>query len=303
MSESDLPRCGTKSNCVARLDRLRFACPRSGFKSVGKPPGVPGFKTIADTFVNAPKGKTVAYKRVRRMENPTTGTKIHVQHWRAHGYLKPMRVTVIGPDLTGILWAELKSIGDAFKDFVVRMVELAFDFSSESGVDADFVRRHARFGKSKSVPMMFPGYLRYGTRQSPKMIRCYWKKQVGAFRVEIEFHSTFPVLPQTDCLLYLLDVSPSGFSFVRVDWLALDAHLTKKGIRGMKISAEARTRYTSLQRLLRYLRRSGVNNPHRFLRTMKKDQLIREAAKTWSQSLSPRVRNKKEEVEDDGGED
>jgi hypothetical protein len=291
-----------KANCKVRLDRLRFVCPRDGFESVGKPPAVPGFKVVADTFVRRRKGKIHTYKRVRRLENPKTGTKIHVQYDRAHGFLKPLRVTVIGPDATGILWPELKTIGDAFDDFLVRMVELAFDFDPVSGVDAEFVHRHGRFGKSRPVPMpQYPGSLRYGTRKSPKFVRCYWKEAVDAYRVELEFHSTWKSLPQTDCLLYLFNVTNRAFAFVRIDWKALDACLNNKGDRGKRIAEEARAKYTSLHRLLRFLRRAGVNNPHRFLRPMKKDSLIREAIDAWSHSLSPRVRNR--EVDDGQTED
>jgi hypothetical protein len=303
MPQQELADPKLKNDCVVRLDRLRFVLPRDGFSSVGKPPAVPGFRIVADTFVRTPKGKRPMYRRVRRMENPLTGTKIQIQYSRAHGFLKDLRVTVIGHDSTGIQWPELEKVGDAFGDFLVRMVEIAFDFSRESGVDLDFVRRHGKFGKSRSIPMkMYPGYLRFGTRKSPKMIRCYWKEEVKAFRVELEFHSSFPTLPQTDCLLYLLSVDNQEFSFVRVDWKTLDVYLNKKGTRGKEIAAEARARYTSLQRLLRYLRKSGVNNPHRFLRVMKKDELIRRAIDAWCRSMSPGIRNRKVEVEDEGTE-
>jgi hypothetical protein len=82
-----------------------------------------------------------------------------------------------------------------------------------------------------------------------------------------------------------------------MDWAALDTYLSKKGARGRKIAAEARLKYTSLQRLLRYLRQAGVNNPHLFLRKMRKDRLIRQAIDAWSLSLSPRVRNRRENDE------
>jgi hypothetical protein len=97
--------------------------------------------------------KIKTWREVTFLENPTTGTKLRIQHHRAHGFLKPMKVTVIGPDLTGLLWPEIKAIGDTFSDFEISMVELAFDFSPESGVDKEFVAKHARFGKSRRVPM------------------------------------------------------------------------------------------------------------------------------------------------------
>jgi len=291
--------------CIVRLDRIRFSCPRDGFRGKGfrKPPTVPGFTTVSDTLVRGTKGKKPNYRRVRRLKSSATGSEIQIQYQRTHGYLKPMRVTVIGPDSTGLLWPELKIIGDTFSDFQISMVEIAFDFGPEAGVDKAFVARHGRFGKSHRVPRrQYPGTLRYGTRHSAKMVRCYQKEEVNAFRVELELHSRWAGLPQTDCLLYLLNIMQRDFRFVRVDWAALDIYLSKKGAMGKQIAAEARNKYTSLQRLLRYLRESGVNNPHLFLRTMKKDKLIRDAIDAWSLSLSPRVRNKKEKNEEEDEE-
>jgi len=295
----------TERKCIVRLDRFAFVCPREGFKSVGKPPRVPGFKTVDHKFVRR-KAKIKTWRQVLFLENPKTGTKLRIQYDRAHGFLKDMKVTVISQDLTGLLWPEIKVIGDAFSDFQISMVEIAFDFSPASGVDKRFVTRHGRFGKSHRVSMpQYPGSLRYGGRPSAKMVRCYWKEEVHAFRVELELHSRWLGLPQTDCLLYLLNVTDRDFRFVRVDWAALDLYLSKKGPRGKQIAAEARSKYTSLQRLLRYLRAAGVNNPHLFLRTMRKDKLIREAIDAWSFSLSPRERNrrmkgeKKENEEDE----
>jgi hypothetical protein len=291
--------------CIVRLDRFAFVCPRDGFNSKGfrKPPKVPGFKTVDHKFVRR-KAKIATWRQVLFLENPKTGTKLRIQYDRAHGFLKPMKSTVISKDLPGLLWPEIKAIGDTFSDFEISMVEIAFDFHPGSGVDKTFVAKHARFGKSHRVPMQqYPGSLRYGGRPSAKLVRCYWKEEVQAFRVELELHSRWLGLPQTDYLLYLLNVTERDFRFVRVDWAALDLYLNKKGARGKQIAAEARIRYTSLHRLLRYLRTAGVNNPHIFLRTMRKDKLIRRAIDAWSLSLSPRVRNRKEKNEEENEEE
>jgi hypothetical protein len=281
-----------QSPCTVKLDRIRFVVPFDGLSWNRRLPNVPGFKVLKDSFVH-PQGKVVTYRRVRSLENSKTGTKIYIQHQRAHGYLKPLRVTVVGCDATGILWPDLKAIGDAFASFKIRMAEVAFDFAPDSGVNREFVLKHATFGKSRPAHnTKHPDTLHYGTRRSAKFVRCYWKDQVGSYRIELEMHSPLHV-PESDCLLYLLTVRPKDFRFVDFDWDALDSHLRKKSVRGKQIAAGSRLHSDSIHQLLRYLRASHVNNLDQFLRTSEKDALIRDAFEVWRNSLSPSVRNRR----------
>src|SRR4029077_342983 len=107
----------------------------------------------------------------------------------------------------------------------------------------------------------YPDRLRYGARQAGKLIRCYWKDEVDAFRVELELHSGWPGLPETDCLLHETSLLEKDFRFVYVRWRALDSYLASRGTRrGKQIAAEARLHYGSIHDLLRYLRSVGVKN-------------------------------------------
>jgi hypothetical protein len=279
--------------CVVKLDRLVFVSPRIGRQAIRTLPSIPGFKITRDTIVRK-RAKIATYRRVRAMENSATGTKLYVQYSRAHGWLKPIRVTVVGNDATGILWPDLKNIGDAFGDILIRTIELAFDFEPASGVDREFVLKHALFGKSRPTRNeKYPELLRYGTRHSSKMVRCYQKPEVNAFRVELELHRDWRGLPQTDCLLFAIPLGQKDLRFIDVNWRALDSHLATKGPRGKRLCACARRHYTSIHALLRYLRAAGVNNPHRFLRLSQKDTEIRKALDVWCDSLSPQQRNKR----------
>jgi hypothetical protein len=282
--------------CIARLDRLVFVCPRieperwEERTKVPIHPTVPGFRITGDRFVRT-KAKITTYRRVRSLVNPKTGTQLFIQYQRAHGFLKPVRVTVVGSDATGILLPDLNRIGDAYGDLLIRTVEIAFDFAPASGVDLEYVRKHALFGKSQPANTgKFPDRLRYGARETNKLVRGYAKSEVGVFRVELELHSGWPGLPETDCHLHETGLAANDFRFVYVRWRALDAHLASEGARGNRIAAEARLRYRSIHELLRYLRSVGVKNAHRFVRTSKKDVEIREAFEVWRNSVSPRER-------------
>lgn len=251
--------------CRVRLDRFRFVVPFDGLSWKRPIPSVSGFTVLKDYEINE---KHVNYRRVRSLANPKSGTQLFVQYRRTHGYLKPYRVTVIGCDETGILWSDLKAIGDAFSDFRIIMIELAFDFATGSGVDKQFVLRHGRFGKSRPAHNpKYPETLYYGTRHSAKFVRAYWKKEISAFRVELEMHSRNQSLPESDCLLYLLTVGPEDFRFENVNWRGLDSYLCSAHPRGKQIVAGCRLNNGSVHSLLQYLRSVHVNNPHRFLRT------------------------------------
>jgi hypothetical protein len=277
-----------QTNCVAVFDRCAFFCPRIGpSSSFRKPPSVPGFKTVAHRFPRR-RTKIATWRQILFLESDRTGTKVRIQYDRAHGWLKHMKVTVIGPDTTGILEPELKAIGDAFQDFEICMLEVAFNFSPTSGVDQEYVKKHALFGKSRPVKMpKYPDSLRYGTRHSPRFVRCYWKQQVQAYRVELELHHSWLGLPQTDYLLYLFPLTERDFRFVNVHWDALDSHLATKGPKGKRIAAGARLHYGSIHELLRYLRSKDIKNPHRFLDCASKDTEIRKAFDILCDSFAP----------------
>ena len=133
--------------------------------------------------------------------------------------------------------------------------------------------------------------LYYGSRKSGKLVRCYEKPEVGAYRVELELHSG---LLQRHSIVGLDDLArlpevlcPKHVQFVDFDWNRLARYLANKiEDRSDLVIAGARRRKISILRLQRYLRRKGVFNTHRFLvpRTMKKD-VIR-ALNEWIQRFN-----------------
>jgi hypothetical protein len=136
--------------------------------------------------------------------------------------------------------------------------------------------------------------LRYGSRKSGKLVRCYWKKEVEAFRVELEFHSRLLARhkrPKAEKNYQFIDVPneilpvdlEKHFRFVRISWRALESYLVRRyGSRGRAILCDARIKaQTSLRSVTRFLRRNGVTNVHRFLKPMSINRSIDEALTTW----------------------
>jgi hypothetical protein len=127
--------------------------------------------------------------------------------------------------------------------------------------------------------------LRYGGRKTGKLVRCYWKEELGVDRVEVELHSgLLRNISTLDDFLYLPDtVYPKHLQFVEFDWRRLEQHLSSRPAdEAGRIVAGAKRRAASLQRVRRYLDRHGVANVHRFLLPLALNDHIKRALDRWA---------------------
>jgi hypothetical protein len=275
-----------------RLDRLLAI---SAARSSQKLPTIAGFKVVSDYRVR-PQGDIVTYTRVRELKNPLSGTRVFWQYQPRAPWLKAWRIEWIAGEGREIYPIDVIRILKPCRYFQFIVVELAFDFSSASGVDHRFVRQHAKFGKSqRRFDRGGPEQLRYGARKSGKLVRCYWKEEVNAYRVELEFHSRLLTQcrhPNAEENYQFIDVPgellphdlEKHFLFVRIDWLSLARYIERRfGQQSDTILHRARRKArVSLSAVSRFLRKTGVNNVHRFLTPMKINKSIDEALTTWS---------------------
>ena len=115
-------------------------------------------------------------------------------------------------------------------------------------------------------------------------MRCYQKKQVKAYRIELEFHSGLlrrNGIVTIDDLELLPDlVVPKHLRFVDFDWKKFAQYLRNTD-RPPSLLARARRHRNSVHQLMKYLRNVGVTNPHRFLRTHPIDKQVRRALDRW----------------------
>jgi hypothetical protein len=129
--------------------------------------------------------------------------------------------------------------------------------------------------------------LRYGGRKTGKLVRCYQKRELGVFRVEVEAHSGIlrrNDISTLDDFLYLPEVVyPAHLQFVEFDWGRLEQHLnTRSSIEGRRIMAGAKRRAASLRRVRRYLNRKGIVNVHRFLVPLAINAKVSLALNRWA---------------------
>ena len=276
--------------CQVKLDRLIFTAVPRDKAGIGN---VAGFRRVSD-FRPQPQAKLRTYERVLKLRCTTTSCEIVVQHDPQLPWLAPVRITIIGDDLTGVTPEVIEGVISQCHHHTITLVELAFDFPPESNVDQDFVRRHGRFGKSRCrTDRGGPGTLRYGGRACPKLIRCYFKNTLDRYRVEAEIHCSllrrFGAMKVGDLGDIAAKLVPAHVKFSCVRWTKLDAYLTRKfGKDGTRICEEARRRTeSSLRAAIRYLAKNGVVNPHRFLGSLRINRDVREALWRWAKDFAP----------------
>jgi hypothetical protein len=274
--------------CTGRLDRLRFSAePRRSSKI----PEIDGFE-VAEDFRAKQQGKIAAYARVKKLRGETTSCAITIQYKPLQPWLKSCVVTVIGDDKLGITPEELEVIAAQFSNIQLSLVELALDFDREAGVDENYVRRFGRFGKSQlRDDRGGPEQERFGSRGSTKVVRCYLKRKLNAYRVELELHRgllrKFGVNKCEDLYMVASKVFPSHVEFVGVRWGKLARSLTRRfGSQGADILRGTRRRRDEVSlRALRFLSHRGVPNAHRFLKSLRLNSEIKIALRRWAETF------------------
>jgi hypothetical protein len=271
---------------VVRLDRIQIV---SWAPPGAKPPAIPGFKIKYDHFLWAKNGNAPMYGRAQDLRHRKSGARIAWQYRRKRGWVKQWRITINGDDQTGILPAQLSRVMAKCRHFRFVMLELAIDFPPAMGVDGGFVKRHALFGKSRrDFKKGGKGQLRYGTRHSAKLVRCYWKEQVSAYRVELELHSQllrrFGVNKTQDPSEIDFGIVPKHFRFARLRWRALSEYVNRRmGSDADHVLEGARERAaTSILKAMRFLRRKGIPNVHRFLKPLAINEQVKKAIADWA---------------------
>lgn len=277
------------ADCEVRLDRIIVGVPER------LPEGLPeleGFKLKKDTLVRA-RGGVRTYDRARWYRSEENSCKVSISYQRVAPWLPMYRVTIYADDQTGITLDELRRVLVGFPDHLISLLEIAFDFDPATPVDKKFVLRHMRFGKSQRQKTLGgPDQLRFGSRQSPKLVRCYWKTELQRYRVELELHGSLLRSLAIRNITNLPEVAtrlcPGHISFERVDWDKLEAHLIRRyGARdGKKQSAEAREQAQISRSSARRILSASVYNPHRFFRATVRNESLRDALRCWAEGFS-----------------
>ena len=180
---------------------------------------------------------------------------------------------------------------EAFPRCWLRLLELATDFHPGSHVDVNYVALHALFGKCRRcLSRLFARTLRYGTRRSAKLVRCYWKAELNCFRVELELHqawlSQHNIFTIEDFHNLPTLILPRHMRFVRLNLIALRRHLKTRGATIAHFDELASAESRSLHEVLQLLRHQlGVSNPDRFLVPLPINQKVLCSLESWARKF------------------
>jgi hypothetical protein len=154
-------------------------------------------------------------------------------------------------------------------------------------MNAGFVRRHGKFGKSKLRPNR--RYLQavwFGVPGSAKFVRGYPKPQIGGFRLEQQLNRDFldrHGIKTPEDFARLPEILIRQIGFFRVNWTELSRYMRRHLRHPQALLSMARRRSGILIELLTFLRSISIANPDRFLLPMAINGRISEALKQWAE--------------------
>jgi hypothetical protein len=275
-------RSGQSHDLQVRVDRVQLV---SWAPQGRKPPELSGFKVIRDSFVRS-QTNIKTYARCRQYQSRKNDAKIYWQYERQKSWLKPWKITIVADDKTGLSYNEIEVVLSHCRFCHFLIIEVAIDFSPSTGVNRQFVRRHAVFGKSRRAHRKSESRLYWGGRKCDKFVRSYQKEELNSYRVELELHSqllsredigTLDDFESLPILIY-----PKHLRFVEVDWNRLRRYVKRKlGRQSKETIATAQRKAASISRLRRYFRRKCVVNFHRFLVPHALNEKIDQAFTRW----------------------
>jgi hypothetical protein len=273
--------------CSVGLDRIQLLATPLGGSHL---PDFSGFRRLRDFFVRS-QTSVKTYARTAEYTNIDKGLRIFLQHEPQLSTLLPFKVTLIPADHRLIILEDIEGVVEQFSGYRFLLLEVALDFSCDSGIDLSFVKEHAVFGKSRpNTSHLFASTALYGARKAAKRVHCYWKSELNSFRIELALHSIWlrkhNVMSLEDLKKLPNLLCPSQIRFVQLDWAAIRNHLLRRGLDASQILRVTKAHHNSIHEALRFLRTSAkVHNSHRFLLTMAPTRLVLRSLKTWARKF------------------
>jgi len=241
----------------------------------------PGHRVLRSHFL-----RSGAYRRVLETENIGTGARTLFYDMPRVPWVPKVKIGLRAGDLQGLGQSDLLGASELLGKSRVSLLELAFDFPVEAGLNTRFVLEHVIFGKSRWTARKV-GIVWFGTRRSSKFVRIYQKRTIGVFRIELEFHSSW--LRQhgiQDCFDFarIPDlVMRRHIFFCQLDWAAVVRNIRRSVPNARLALRNLEWERSNLHATLRFLRRElRLANTHRFLVPLTLNDLASGALMLWA---------------------
>jgi hypothetical protein len=285
------------ADCKVKLDRLQFECSEDPSGALRE---LPGFEPGRSVFPRRHHNdREVAYGHAQWFKHSSSGTKFNIEGNPQRPFLSPWRVTVVGDDFSGLPKQRTMEILAVIPGFKLTLLEIAFDFGIQFA-QRKALRRSVLFGKSRFA-RIFRDTLYWGTARGMKLVRMYWKSEIGRYRIELELHSRFlrhyGIEDISDFSKLATLLPRKHIWFTQLNTAKLYAHLLRKGndeVEMRRIGHELASFNTNAF-TLSYGLQFEIQNVRRVLSSSWLNRVVREALVVWAQQWPTKKRQNSRE--------
>lgn len=268
-------------DCVVKGDAMYWACDAVDRKQLSRHPD---WHRESDSYLKRGDADDfLPYGRIARYRSTKTQSKVWVYYNPRIRNLANCRIGLFPDDSTGLLPQEVASVLENVMHPVVAKLEVSTDFGISTGVDAPYIRRH--FISGKCTP---DGADQWGRRTGTKFIRSYFKKEIGAHRLELQLNWRFLRTNSINTIFdfpKLAELLPvHHIWFARIDDLKVVERLrkTRAAKRTVKILKKVNEAEGDLHAQLQILKRAGVTNTRRLLAPLEINRVATQALEKWA---------------------
>ena len=171
---SQLAKAKNMPRCHAGLDRLAMISDAISDDAILEIPGTR--RTKKQLLRHDAQNNFLPYGRKTVFTTKGSIREIVVLSEPQMPHIAKCKVTLMARNRFGLQRRHVMDVLERLPGAKLVLVELAFDFGFKSGVDGEYVRAHALFGKSrpKNVANLHC-YDSWGTRKGGKFVRSYYK--------------------------------------------------------------------------------------------------------------------------------
>jgi len=273
---------------VVRGDAITIGCDHVETKQLKKHPD---WHCYQDHPLKRKKPQDfLPYQKIARFRSNKTDSKFWLYYHRLGKRLSNFRVVFFSDDQRGLQFEELGSVLENVKRAQIARLEVAFDCGLATGVDCRFVRGHFLSGKCKPDSAN-----EWGRRKGTKFIRSYFKKTIGAHRLEIQLNWRFLRTHNIDDIFDISKLAQllpkKHIWFVEIDEEKVTEHLRRSLGAGktIKVLKQIHSLEGDLSAQLAVLHGPGdLKNTRRLLKPLPINESVFKALKKWAKQWPTR---------------